>query len=155
MSKSMKTKKQAGPSNMEGSSEARRIAAAIMEVLAGVETTGTAAAALGISLTRYYILEQRALQGLVSACESRRGRRASPQKRIVEMESEVERLKHECRRLHALLRVSRRTIGLPADSKTSGKGSKKRKTRPKARALKMASMLRQPEGEEPEGKETA
>lgn len=150
MSKSMK-KKVSDSSGMEGSKEARRIAAAIMEVFAGVKTTGAAAAAMGVSLTRYYILEQRALEGLVSACESRRGRRASPELRIRDLESEVERLKHECRRLHALLRMSRRAIGLPAQDKKS----RKRKKKPSARALKMVSMLKAPEKGKPEGKETA
>ncbi len=53
------------------SREAQRLAAAILEVLAGVRTPTDAAAALEISLPRYYLWEQRALAGLVAACEPR------------------------------------------------------------------------------------
>ena len=52
--------------------EARRAAALVLEVLAGVRTPAGAATALGIRLPRYYLLEQRAIQGLISACEPRR-----------------------------------------------------------------------------------
>src|SRR5260221_13686581 len=55
----------------ERSATARKQAAAILEVLAGARTTGQAAEALGVSLPRYYQLEQRALEGLLSACEPR------------------------------------------------------------------------------------
>ena len=44
--------------------EAKRAAAVILEVLAGVRTPTAAAAALAIRLPRYYLLEQRAVQGL-------------------------------------------------------------------------------------------
>jgi hypothetical protein len=43
------------------SREAQRMAAAILEVLAGVRTPTDAASALGIGVPRYYIYEQRAL----------------------------------------------------------------------------------------------
>src|SRR4051794_22583 len=59
----------------QASPEARRVAAAILEVLAGVQTPGEAATGLGISLPRYYQLEMRAVAGLVVACEDRRRRR--------------------------------------------------------------------------------
>ena len=53
----------------------RRLAAVILDVLAGSRTPPQAAEALGVSLPRYYQLEARALGGLVAACESRpRGR---------------------------------------------------------------------------------
>src|SRR5262245_6994852 len=58
-----------------GDGEARRLAAVILEVLAGGRTPTEAAQSLGISPPRYYALEQRALTGLVSACRRRqRGR---------------------------------------------------------------------------------
>ena len=53
------------------SREAQRIAAALLEVLAGVRTPTDAAAALNISIARYYLWEKRALEGFVSACEPR------------------------------------------------------------------------------------
>ena len=48
-------------------SEAQRLAATILEVLAGVSTPTQAAETLSISLPRYYQLEARALEGLVAA----------------------------------------------------------------------------------------
>ena len=48
-------------------SEAQRLAAAILEVLAGVRSPPAASELLGISLPRYYQLEARALEGLVAA----------------------------------------------------------------------------------------
>src|SRR5947209_17562740 len=51
------------------SREARQRAAAILEVLAGARSPTEAAQALGVSLPRYYLLEARALGGLLAACE--------------------------------------------------------------------------------------
>jgi hypothetical protein len=55
------------PPSLDGSREARRLAAAVLEVLAGVRSPSDAARVLGLSLARYYQLEQRALAGLVTA----------------------------------------------------------------------------------------
>ena len=52
--------------------EAKRLATAILEVLAGMRTPGQAAQALGMSVMRYYQVEARGVQGLVSACEAQR-----------------------------------------------------------------------------------
>ena len=60
------TKQQPGPSR-----EARRLAAAILEVLAGMRSPTEAAQALSISGPRYYTLEQRALEGLVDVAAER------------------------------------------------------------------------------------
>jgi hypothetical protein len=51
--------------------EAQRLAAMILECLAGVRAPPSAAEILGISLPRYYQLEARALQGLVAALAPR------------------------------------------------------------------------------------
>src|SRR5262249_41138761 len=58
--------------SLEGSAEAKRLAAAILEALAGVRGPAEVAQALGISLARYYQVETRALGGLLAACEPRR-----------------------------------------------------------------------------------
>jgi len=47
---------------------ARTAAALILEVLAGLRTPGEAAETLGLSLPRYYHLEERAIAGLTAAC---------------------------------------------------------------------------------------
>jgi len=70
--------------------EARRAAALVLEVLAGVRTPAGAATALGIRLPRYYLLEQRAIQGLISACEPRPvGRTVSTDRRLARLEREL------------------------------------------------------------------
>jgi hypothetical protein len=133
------------------SREAQRFAAGILEVLAGVRTPSDAAAALGISVPRYYLWEQRALEGLVAACQPRGGEKiVSSRCQILALEKEVGRLKQECARQQALVRAAQRTIGLappPAPkpaTKAGGKaaGKRTRKRRPAVRALKAVAALR-------------
>ncbi|MGO9199545.1 MAG: hypothetical protein ACLQM8_03265 [Limisphaerales bacterium] len=148
------------------SRNAQKIAAVILEVLAGVRTPTEAAAAVGLSVPRYYLWEQRALEGLVRACEPRpKGLVVSQRHQIAVLEKEVGRLRLDCARQQALVRASQRTIGLapsaqpaakPAD-KRSGKapakaggalaGKAKRKRRPVARALKAVAALQAPPAE--------
>ena len=52
-----------------GSEKARRYAAAILSVLSGQTTTAEGSAMMGVTLPRYYVLETRALEGLVKALE--------------------------------------------------------------------------------------
>jgi hypothetical protein len=125
------------------SREAGRFAAAILEVLAGVRTPTDAAVALGISVPRYYLWEQRALEGLVAACEPRgAGKISSSRCQIAALEKEIVRLKQECARHQALVRAAQRTIGLaPPPPKPVNKGGSKKtcKRRPAVRALKAAA----------------
>jgi hypothetical protein len=129
-----------------GSRDANRVAAAILEVLAGVRTPTDAAQALVVSVPRYYQLEQRALEGLIAACEPRRlGRVQTSESRVSALEREVQRWQQESARQQALVRAAQRTIGLAAPSvrvadKTSGK--KNRQRRPTVRALRAAKVLR-------------
>jgi hypothetical protein len=130
------------------SREARRLAAAVLEVLAGVRTPAEAAQQLAVSLTRYYIVESRALHGLLAACEPRpQGRVRTPQSDLVRLRRDCEQLRRQCARQQALLRVTERTIGfspaLPAP-KPGSTGPKKRRRKPTARALKAAEVLREP-----------
>src|SRR5437764_12569060 len=90
----------------EGSREALRLAACVLEVLAGMRGPVEAAEALGVSVTRYYQLEQRALEGLVHGCEPvRRGRSASGVGEVPRLRRENERLARECQRPPAPVRV--------------------------------------------------
>jgi hypothetical protein len=125
------------------SREARRVAAAVLEVLAGNRTTGDAAAALGVSMTRYYVLETRALQGLVAACEPRtQGRQRSLTADLNAVRRDCERLQRELLRQHALLRAAQRAVGLvPLPAPPAKASSKKRVRRPVARALAAAAHL--------------
>jgi hypothetical protein len=131
------------------SAEARRQAAAILEVLAGVRTPTEVAGQLAISLTRYYIIESRALQGLVDACEPRpRGRVRTPASELAALRRECEQLRRQAARQQALLRVTERTMGLtssaaPTSAKSENKSRKKRPRKPRARALLAAAVLQE------------
>lgn len=127
---------------------ARKTAAAILEVLAGVRTPAEAAQAIEVTVARYYQIELRGLGGLVAACEPRsKGPGNRSQRQIAQLEKEVERLKRERDRHQALARASQRTVGLlnPVRApirETNVGGKKKRKRRPVVRALSIASGLR-------------
>jgi hypothetical protein len=127
------------------------LAAAILEVLAGSLGPSEAARGLGISLARYYQLESRALAGLVSSCESRRRGGRRPRNELTALQRECEQLRRECARQQALMRVTRRTVGLanPAAASSAREGAKRRRRRPTARALKMVAILQEQPGEGP------
>jgi hypothetical protein len=137
--------KPAGIRNLgEGASaEARRLAAAILEVLAGMRTPAAAAQVLKLSLPRYYQLEVRALHGMLAACEPRPlGRVKTSASTLAALQRECEQWRRECTRQQALVRATQRAIGLAAPpAKTDG--SKRRKRRPMVRALKAVDGLRE------------
>jgi hypothetical protein len=127
------------------SPEAKRTAAAVLEVLAGTRTTTQAASALGVSLPRYYVLEARALAGLVAGCEPRpKGRTLTPQRELAALQKECDRLRREASRQQALARAAGRTVGLslPEKPKPQPAAGKRRNRRPTARALLAARHLR-------------
>jgi hypothetical protein len=130
--------------------EAKRLAAVVLDVLAGSRTPPQAAEALGVSLPRYYQLEARAVGGLVSACEGRpRGRRPEVEAELATARKELERLRRELARAQSLVRLTQRTVGVapPAPAKPG-----KRKRRPVVRALRRAEQLHQEtSGTEPPG----
>lgn len=129
----------------ESSREARRLAAAILEVLAGTRTPAQAATAVEVSLPRYYHLENRALRGLLLACEPKaRGRTRTPDRDLTALRRQYERLQQEVTRQQALVRIAQRSIGLapPAPAPAKGNG-KKRPRRPTTRALSVANRLQQ------------
>jgi hypothetical protein len=139
------------------SAEAKRLATAILEVLAGVRTTADAASAVGLSLTRYYQVESRALAGLLQACEPRAHRRQpSAEREVLALRRQQAGLQRDLARQQALVRLAQRSVGLaaatpPPTSKVNG--NKPRRRRPVARALQVAARLHaaaptvpQPEG---------
>jgi hypothetical protein len=135
-----------GPAVHGGSPQARQLGAVILEVLGGNRSPADAAAAVGMSVPRYYQLEARALEGLVSACEPRSvGPRRSPEREVEKLRRENVRLERECARTRALLRMSQRAIGVSAPKPAPAKGQPgekgKRPRRPTARALKVAEGL--------------
>jgi len=127
--------------------EAQRLAAVILEVLAGARTPQQAAAALSTSVPYYYHLETRALHGLIDACEPKpRGRAPNFEKELTGMRKEQERLQRELTRQQSLVRMAQRTMGLSLPKAepptTAGKG-KKRRRRPVVRALATAKHLQE------------
>jgi hypothetical protein len=125
--------------------EARRKAAAILEVLAGARKPSDAAQALGITPMRYYLLEMRAIQGLVKACEPLKlGPKVSPEREAEHLQKQVVTLERECARYAALARVSQRAVNLsppPVKSKTAT-GKKVRRHKPPVRAVKLLARLK-------------
>lgn len=156
-----------GPAPSGGTSPARRQAAAILEVLAGVRRPSEAAQALGTSLPRYYQLERRALIGLLSACEpAPRGPRMDVSRQLAVLERENRRLKRECDRQQALVRMAERSLGLspPSPAKAPAKSQEKpgqegrkqrRPRRASVRALAVARGLHSNEATENTAVESA
>ena len=135
--------------NPDASKEAKRLAAMLLDVLAGSRTPPQAAETLGVSLPRYYQLEDRGLNGLLAACETRpRGRQANnSEMQLHTLTRENERLKRELSRYQTLVRLTQRSVGVPppAPVKTTGK---RRKRKPTVRALRRAERLRDESNEE-------
>ena len=131
--------------------EAKRLAAVVLDVLAGSRTPPQAAETLGVSLPRYYQLEARALGGLLAACASRpRGRQPEVETELASVKKELERTKRELARAQSLVRLTQRTVGVspPTPAKPG-----KRKRKPVVRAMRRAEQLRQETemGREPPG----
>jgi hypothetical protein len=143
------------------SQQAKRQAAAILEVLAGARTPTQAAQALAVSLPRYYQLEERALRGLLQACEPKpKGRVRSAASELARLRQECDHLQRELTRQQSLVRLAQRSVGLvptmPTCAKPAGKpgackpgaglgspSQKRRQRRPVARALSVATRLQQ------------
>jgi hypothetical protein len=129
----------------EASKEARRLAAVLLEVLAGARTPLQGAEALQVSLPRYYQLEARGLRGLLGACEARpRGRQPDAGKVVAALEQDKARLQRELARQQSLARLTQRVVGLsPPAAPPRAAGKKGRQRKPVARALAVAARLKQ------------
>ena len=127
----------------DASREAKRMAAILLDVLAGSRTPTQAAETLGVSLPRYYQLESRGLDGLLAACEPRpRGRQAATGTQDETLRRDNERLRRELSRQQSLVRLTQRTIGVapPPPVKVTGK---RKPRRPTVRAMRRAEELRE------------
>jgi len=134
-----------GPKLQDVSRSARQTATAILEVMAGVRLPSDAAKVLGISQPRYYLLENRALNGLITACEPRaKGRVRSAQSQLAAAQRTITRLEQDCARYAALARVAQRTIGLnaPQAKPAEVNGKKARRRKATVRALTVVNMLK-------------
>src|SRR5262245_61894641 len=129
-----------------GGREASKVAACVLEVLAGVRTPAEAAQELGVSLPRYYQIEYRALGGLVRGCEpAPRGRVASAEGELARLGRDNGRLARECQRQQALARLARQAAGLAGAPKPvkAAPGGKARRPRRTGRGQEAARRLRQ------------
>jgi hypothetical protein len=124
-----------------GSPEAMKLAVGILETLAGLSSPSDTSEALGVSVNRYYQLEARGLQGLVSAMEPLpRGRALTPERERARLQAENDRLQKELLRYQALVRTAQRTIGLA--KKAPPAAGSKRGRRPRTRAKTVLRTLR-------------
>jgi len=122
----------------------RRRAAAVLEVLGGAKSPVEAAESLGIALPSYYLLEARALEGLVSACEPKpRGRSAGGEgKTFHALKRENERLRQDLTRTQALTRAVQRAVGMQTkEDAPKTVAPVRRRRRATARALRAARDL--------------
>ena len=131
-----------------GSPMARRQAAIVLETLGGLRSAPEAADAMDVPIARYYVLERRAVQAVVTAMEPRpRGRQRTLRAELEHAKAEIGRLEREVLRYQALHRAASRAIGVPPEegSPTSGRRKKKAKTvrvrRRKSRAEKVLPKL--------------
>ena len=137
-----------GPKTVRGSDAARRSAALMLEVWSGVRTTQSASDAMGVAVTRFYQLEARVLQTIVSALEPRpRGRQKTAESELAKLKAEKQRLQRDVERFQSLYRTSQRSLGVvvakaPEPSKNAVPGGKRRRgPRRKARGQAVASVL--------------
>lgn len=133
--------------------ETNRRAAAVLEVLAGVRTPSEAAQALGLSVNYYYVLERKALAGLLAACQPQPKGPPQPsgEQQLARLKRELEKCRQECLRQSALVRAAERAIGLsallpPTRREKQGKSESpkppRRRRRPTVRALRATKTLR-------------
>lgn len=133
------------------SSQANQRAAVILESLAGERTATQAAAALGMTVPNFYLLERKALLGLLRACEPQPKGKPKPglERKVEQLQRELARCQRECQRQAALVRATQRAVGLPpppAARETGKPGDRKRvrrRRRVEARGLRAARVLRQ------------
>ncbi len=132
------------------SETARKAAAAVLQVVSGLKTPAEASEAIGINVNRYYVLEGRALAGMVRALEPLpRGPRRKPEAEAESLRQKAVKAEREASRYQALFRASQRTLGVPAPIRKEQRPAPgaKRSRRPRVRAKALVSALTAPGGE--------
>lgn len=133
---------------LKGSKEARQAAAIVLETLGGLRTASEAAAALDVVAARYYVLERRAIEGMIEALERRpRGRRRSLEAELEHVRRELAGTEQELARYQALYRASQRAFGVPREESRAASARRKTKTtrtRRKTRTEKVLGRLEKP-----------
>lgn len=139
-----KAPKRVGPAALTGTAAATRLGVVLLDVLSGGCSAPEGARRLGITLMRYYALETRGLQGLLTALEPRPRRRATPAAAADAARREQLRLEREVLRLQALVRAMQRAVSVAPPAKDTG-----RRRRTAARATRVIRQLRASTGEPP------
>jgi hypothetical protein len=131
------------PSQAAVDRQAKLRAAAVLEVLAGERTPTKAAQALGVTLARYYLMENQAINGLVAACALKpKGRVKKAPDPTERLERENAKLRQLCARYQTLLRAAQRAVGLaPPKPTPADLAGKRRKRKATVRALRAATRL--------------
>lgn len=134
---------------LKGSKEARKAAAVVLEALCGLRSASEAAEALDVVPARYYVLERRAIEGMIEALERRpRGRRRTLEAELEHVGRELASVEQELARYQALYRVSQRAFGLPREESRAQSARRKTKTtrtrRKKSRTEKVLDRLEIP-----------
>ena len=137
----------------EQNGETKRRAAIVLEVLAGMRTPSEAASVLGLSVSCYYLLERKALQGLLNGCQPQPNGSPGPglERQLARLQKELDKSRQECLRQASLVRATQRAMGLPAVAKPAGpskaksakEGKKSKRRRPTIRAMRAAKTLRE------------
>jgi len=122
--------KKTGVTTLKSSKAARKQVAIILEALSGEIGTTEASEQMGVSLSRYYQLEGRALQGMLAAMEpKKRGIQMTPARQILALEAEKKLLEKDLRRHQSLLRAANRSLGLARGGRkkasSKGRGAKR------------------------------
>ncbi len=137
-----------GARAVRGSDAARRLVALLLEAWSGVRSTLATSEAMGVTLPRFYQLEARALQMLVTAMEPRpRGRPRTAEDAIGKLQAERQRLLRDVERYQSLYRTAQRALGVavarpPEKANNPGPGGKRRRgPRKKARGQAVAAVL--------------
>ena len=152
MSRSKRAAPKVGAKALCGSAPARQTASVVLESLCGVCSVEDASARLGVAVPRYYVLETRALQGLIEALEPRaRGRQQSDESKLAALTRQTKRLEREVRRYQALHRAATRAIGLapPTAKAAEARTGKERRVRRRARAERVVGVLRETDAASP------
>ena len=145
------------PPEAAASPQARRIATVLLEVLAGLRSTGDAARTLAVTPVRFYAIETRAIGGLIAACEPRPSG-IQPEVRdaheLTRLREQLRRQGQELNQVRSVLRTTQRQLGVamapdppgakPGKPGKDGKPATKHKVRrPTVRALTMVRRLLQ------------
>ena len=134
---------------MKGSRRARQVAVAVLDALSGEVGVTEAAESLSISLSRYYQLETKALDGMLRALEPRgKGPRMTPEREIKALRTEKQALEKELRRHQNLLRAAHRTVGLGGRRTGGGSSTKRGRTKRGCRGRTVRQTLRHTAPEE-------